>query len=131
MACCLRPEEYEKRTYTKKIGEYTLTCDRILEMEDETEISPEEEAEALTLLEEAIGHLKKYLFLHSLLKSSPIQIKVKSGKKILFGVSDDYWRAFDDERTRIEIEKYDREMEEKARKEAERRIKINSLYWTP
>jgi len=120
MASCLRAEEYAKRTYTKQIGEFSLACDRIYYMGDETEISPEEEAEALTLLAEAIVHFKKYSFPHTLLKASPIKIKVRSGKLILFTVSDAYWGAWIEEDARIENEEYDSEMEEKAQKEAEK-----------
>ncbi|KAF9079349.1 hypothetical protein BGX23_004325, partial [Mortierella sp. AD031] len=68
MAYCITAAEYERRTYIKKIGLYTLTCDREHELKDETELSLEEETEAVEKLEEIIAFLKKHLYIHSLKK---------------------------------------------------------------
>ncbi|KAG0375473.1 hypothetical protein BGX24_009041 [Mortierella sp. AD032] len=94
MACCISNKEYERRTYLKQIGEFTLACDRIYYMGDQSEIDPLEEAEALKTLDEILDFFKKHLYKHSLRKTSPIRVSTKSGKEILFTLSDAYWDAW-------------------------------------
>ncbi|KAG0015727.1 hypothetical protein BGZ82_001298 [Podila clonocystis] len=107
MAACIMPSEYERRTYIKQIGEFQLCCDRIWYMGDETEISPEEEAEALGVLHGALEVFKKHLFLHSLRKTAPIRVETESKKLIIFGVSETYWDAW-----QAEVERRDKEEDE-------------------
>ncbi|KAF8944050.1 hypothetical protein BGZ47_004713 [Haplosporangium gracile] len=116
MASCLLKSEYERRTYIKQIGEFQLSCDRIWYMGDETEISPEEETEALTILNETLTIFKERMFMHSLRKSSPIRIQTKSNKLILFVVSDVYWDAWQAELKRRDLEEDEKEAGEAAKK---------------
>ncbi|KAF9988873.1 hypothetical protein BGZ80_001107 [Entomortierella chlamydospora] len=108
MASCLTRAEYERRTYIKQIGEFTLSCDRIWYMGDESEICPEEETEGLTLLNETLTFFKKHMFMHSLRKTSPVRIQTKSGKVILFTVSNTYWDSW-----QAELDRRDQEEDEK------------------
>ncbi|KAI1291513.1 hypothetical protein EDD11_008905 [Mortierella claussenii] len=117
MAACLPRSEYERRTYIKQIGEFTLSCDRIWYMGDESEICPEEETEALTILNEALTFFKKHMYMHSLRKTSPVRVETKGGKVILFTVSDAYWDAWQVELKRIAQEEDEKEEKEKEEKE--------------
>ncbi|KAF9552212.1 hypothetical protein BGW38_009501 [Lunasporangiospora selenospora] len=119
MAACLMPGEYESRTYIKQIGEFQLTCDRIYHMGDETEISPEEEAEALEILNDVLEGFKKHLYMHSLRKVSPVRIEVKSKKEMLFGISEAYWNAWEEELIRRDAEEDEREAADEAAKLAQ------------
>ncbi|KAF9935177.1 hypothetical protein BGZ75_005304 [Mortierella antarctica] len=116
MASCLLKSEYERRTYIKQIGEFQLACDRIWYMGDETEINPEEEAEALTILNETLIIFKERMFMHSLRKSSPIRVQTKSNKVILFAVSDTYWDAWQAELKRRDLEEEEEEEKETAKR---------------
>ncbi|KAF9909069.1 hypothetical protein EC991_009130 [Linnemannia zychae] len=118
MAACIMQSEYERRTYIKQIGEFQLCCDRIWYMGDETEINPEEEAEALGILHEVLEFFKKHLYLHALRRVAPIRVETKSKKLILFVPSEAYWDAWGAELKRKEEEEDEREAAEEAAKEA-------------
>ncbi|KAG0211474.1 hypothetical protein BGX28_007835 [Mortierella sp. GBA30] len=117
---CLRESEHQRRTYIKQIGEFTLNCDRIWYMGDESELCPEEETEALTILNEVLAVFKEHLFMNSVRKATPIRVKTKRGKVIIFTVSDAYWDAWRAELIRREEEEDEKEKEkEEAEKAAE------------
>ncbi|KAG9071098.1 hypothetical protein KI688_008641 [Linnemannia hyalina] len=123
MAACLMREEYERRTYIKQIGEFTLACDRIFQMGDQSEIDPEEEAEALKMLNETLAFFKEHLFIFSLRKTTPVRVRTTRGKEILFTVPDAYWDAWQAELERRDQEKDEREKEEEA-KNAAREVQL-------
>ncbi|KAG0047417.1 hypothetical protein BGZ83_007534 [Gryganskiella cystojenkinii] len=118
MAACLTRKEYERRTYIKQIDEFTLSCDRIFHMGDQSEIDPEEEAEALKILSETLAFFKEHLFMHSLRKTTPVRVRTKKGKEILFTVSDAYWDAWQAELDRRDQEEGEKEKEEEAKNAA-------------
>lgn len=115
MAACLSRKEYERRTYIKQIDEFTLACDRILHMGDQSEIDPAEEAEALKILNETLAFFKEHLFIFSLRKTTPVRVRTKKGKEILFTVSEAYWDAWQAELERRDQEEDEKEKEEEAK----------------
>ncbi|KAF9139339.1 hypothetical protein BGX30_008070 [Mortierella sp. GBA39] len=119
MAACLMRKEYERRTYIKQIDEFTLSCDRIFQMGDQSEIDPVEEAEALKILNETLAFFKEHLFIFSLRKTTPVRVRTTRGKEILFTVSDAYWDAW-----QAELEQRAQEEDEKEKeKEAKNAVK--------
>ncbi|CAO3566010.1 unnamed protein product [Mortierella alpina] len=109
MAACLTRKEYERRTYIKQIDEFTLACDRMMHMGDQSELDPAEEAEALKILDETLAVFKQHLFMHSLRRTTPVRVRTKKGKEILFTVSDAYWDAWQVELGRRDQEEDERE----------------------
>lgn len=87
-------------------------------MGDESEIYPEEVTETLTILNEILMFFKKHMFMHSLRKISPVRVQTKSGKVILFTVSNAYWDAWQAELERRDQEEDEKEKEEEEAKEA-------------
>ncbi|KAG0374776.1 hypothetical protein BGX24_009978 [Mortierella sp. AD032] len=87
-------------------------------MGDETEISPDEEAEALGVLHEVLEVFKKHLFLQSLRKAAPIRVETKSKKVILFDVSEAYWDDWQAEVKRKDQAEGEREAAEEDEREA-------------
>ncbi|KAF9205113.1 hypothetical protein BGZ49_004443 [Haplosporangium sp. Z 27] len=124
MAVCLSKKEYERRTYIKQIDEFTLACDRNLYLNDQSELDPEEEAEALKILNEVLAFFKEHLFLHSLRKTTPVRVRTKSGKDILFTVSDAYWDAWKAELERRAQEDDEKEEEEERAKNAANEVQL-------
>ncbi|KAF9546721.1 hypothetical protein EC957_009481 [Mortierella hygrophila] len=118
MAACLMRSEYERRTYIKQIGEFTLTCDRIFQMGDQSEIDPVEEAEAMKMLNETLAFFKEHLFIFSLRKTTPVRVRTTRGKEILFTVPDTYWDAWQVELDRRSQEEDEKEKEEEAKNAA-------------
>ncbi|KAG0091918.1 hypothetical protein BGZ93_008319 [Podila epicladia] len=90
MSFCMSRAAWEERTYIKTIGNCTLTCDRIIHMDGAEMLSPEEEAEAWDLFEEALSQLKTVLYLHALRNIHHIHVNTKTGKLVMFSFEDSY-----------------------------------------
>ncbi|KAG0027715.1 hypothetical protein BGZ82_008799 [Podila clonocystis] len=94
MTATLSLSEYQERTYIKQIGDFTLSCDRSQLSDHESSLSAEEEAEALQLLEQAMALLKNYLYVFGMRRSNPLFVDTKSGKRVNFVVTDEYWEQW-------------------------------------
>ncbi|KAF9301623.1 hypothetical protein BGZ74_006488 [Mortierella antarctica] len=94
MTAALSLSEYQECTYIKQIGDFTLSCDRSQLSAGESALSAAEEAEALQLLDQAMTLLKKYLFFFGMRRSNPLLVDTKSGKRVHFVVTDEYWEQW-------------------------------------
>ncbi|KAG0047450.1 hypothetical protein BGZ83_007509 [Gryganskiella cystojenkinii] len=115
---CLMHAAYLERTYVKNIGHFEISCDRILYLKDELCLSEGEETETLEAVRAVLARIQKNLIFQFLKVCKLMQIDLKSGKKVVVAVHDDYWAEWwvlECER----LEKWNLEMDEKDRLEAE------------
>ncbi|GJJ74628.1 hypothetical protein EMPS_06986 [Entomortierella parvispora] len=122
---CSMPVAILDQTHVKNIGHFEICCDRAMYLKNETCLSEAEVTEAIDAAQSVLDIIQKYLYFRVLKNCTLMHFDLKSGKKVLIKVRDQYWsewKVLDDERAEkwnLYLDEKDRLEEEAERKAAE------------